>query len=268
MRVLILLAALVIAFAGTAQADNYALVNVGNTATINGAIFTAIDPQPMGTGYIDPFLKFQRPGSRNEGFEQAYNFDLASLGIIAGNDAYGTDNWTHLLETATLGVVTVDGVDYWQFILDIDQAGNKEPYVTLDYLQLWTSDSATISPTLTEPWDFSSLGGASLLWDMNAQTTNHLVLNYAINSGSGTGDLNVLIPVSTAQKYIYLANGLGFVNGVWVGDTFYYPTLNNDGPEEWMALTTTPTPVPESGPMAMLLGMALLALAGVRRLLK
>jgi hypothetical protein len=58
------------ALAPSAEAIVVNLAN-SNEGTINGAIFQFTQPQPTGTGVINPFLRLH--GTGNQGEEQGYN---------------------------------------------------------------------------------------------------------------------------------------------------------------------------------------------------
>jgi hypothetical protein len=85
-----------------------------------------------------------------------------------------------------------------------------------------------------------------------------VILNYNLNSGSGSGDLFVYVPVSKlgtdASDYVYLFSHFGDTHNA------------NDGFEEWAAATAQPVVrVADASSTMMLLGMALMAVEGMRR---
>lgn len=254
-RLSLLVAAILLVAAGTAQGTETLLTGfqgLGYTQTINGAIFTNINPQTTGTGFIDPFLKFTDNGTN----EQAFNIDSKNLPFNTGNDAYGSANWNRLLYSTNLAVTTVNGVNYWTFILDIDQAPGRNPYYSLDQLVLSYSASATVNPVMPAYPTTPNLG--TPFYNMDGAGDVALGLNYLLNPGSGGGDLQVLIPVPSlpaGSAYIYLYHAGGFYP-----DANYY---NNDGPDEWWA-KEGPT-VPDGGITAFMLGLSMLGLGVVRR---
>jgi hypothetical protein len=264
----VLAVAILVGCAGTAQGAEILLTgfqSAGFSQTINGAIFTNINPQTTGTGFVDPFIKFTDNGTT----EQAFNFDSKNLPFNTGNDAYGSANWNRLLPAANLAVDQIDGVNYWTFILDIDQAPGANPYYSLDQLVLsWSTDPA-LNPVMPSYPALPPLG--TVFYNMDLGSTNcggggsqpacgdvALGLNYLLNPGSGAGDLQVLIPVPDVPDgaYIYLYHAGGFYP-----DAAY---INNDGPDEWWAKEGTTT-VPDGGMTAAMLGMGLLALRFVAR---
>ena len=94
----------------------------------NFAIFGEVSPQPTGTGYIDPFLRLQ---ARNQ--EQGYNTS-APFNL----DEKKPDNFTHDLLLSKVPLKTINGVQYREFFLDINESTNKE-LLSLDELRIYLS---------------------------------------------------------------------------------------------------------------------------------
>src|SRR3712207_5358079 len=79
--------------------------------TIYGpAIFTTDFTQPTGTGVYDPFLTIQARGT-----EQGYN---TSAGVF---DTKREPQWNHEIRLSDLTTVTIDGADYYSFLIDINE---------------------------------------------------------------------------------------------------------------------------------------------------
>ena len=109
---------------GTAILDN------GTADTTDDALFKYLegdDQVRSGTGLYDPFLATRSDGST--GVAEGFNSDADAL---LDTDAAKTSS----LQIETLTVVTIDGVDYYTFRLDLNESPDK---VSLNSLKLFTS---------------------------------------------------------------------------------------------------------------------------------
>ena len=220
-----------------------------------GALWTTTDLQATGSGVIDPFVRLS-----------------ASTDIVSGMNTSGTltqdenssPTFTHDLLASAVPVVTINGLTYYEFLLDINQTG-ADPLLSLSSLSLCVSDTG--NRTITDTATICTLGGAvpsQLIYNLDASGDNSVELNYLFNSGSGSGDLFVYIPTSSLVNapgdFMYLFSSFG-----GTGTT---PGLNNDndGFEEWAVRTvTTPTQIPDGGATLTLLGLALSGIGVARR---
>lgn len=174
----------------------------GNSGEINGALFVWTDNQPTGTGYIDSFVRIQGPA--NGGVEQGYN----TSGRPFAFDEKDPVNFTHDLQMRDLGSgVNVNGVEYYQFLLDVNEAGGNKSLISLDSLQLYTSETGSKTTA-----DVRSLG--TLRYDMG---DNWVLLDASRNSGSGSGDMFAYIPKSlfagaADEDYLYLYSKFGMAD--------------------------------------------------------
>src|SRR3989440_12581297 len=113
----LLIAAGSLLLATSAHATVVDLIN-GDSGTITNSYGTAIfeftQPQPTGTGYIQPFLRVQ-----NDPSEQGYN----TSGGTPFDDKAGP--WTHDLTFADLmtTAVTIGGKKYFKMIVGINEPG-------------------------------------------------------------------------------------------------------------------------------------------------
>src|SRR5262245_33751791 len=116
------------------------LTHAGDEKTApNGAIVQQCDAQPTGTGYIRAFVRVQgaAPGG---GTEQGYNTDGRPLQF----DENSSPQFTRSLTLGQVPVVTVDGVAYREFLLDINQKSSS-PRLSLDEVRVFLGDSANLT---------------------------------------------------------------------------------------------------------------------------
>src|SRR6266699_1474635 len=114
-RLFLALAALLVP-PGLSNATIVDLIN-GDTGTISGAEFDFTQPQPTGTGVIQPFLRVQ-----NDPAEQGYN----TSGGTPFDDKAGP--WTHDLTFADLITteVSLNGQLYFKLMLDINEPNGSK----------------------------------------------------------------------------------------------------------------------------------------------
>ena len=177
-------------------------------------------------------------------------------------------------------VVSVGGIDYVEFRLDINQNKNNSgpSGPSLDNVQLFVSQDNSL--TNWTDCNLGGVGGVACTYNMDAGANRALLLDYALNNGSGNGfDLSMLVPVSTfgaaaladpSKYYVYLYSSFGAVGGAFA---------ENDGPEEWQyrmcSPTTTcvtprdpdPNPAPEPVSLALVgIGLAMIQVTRRKRI--
>jgi hypothetical protein len=196
----LILAAGSILIATSAQATLIDLTTDPNaTGTIDGAIFTATQQQPAGTGFIDPFLRIQE-----KDFEQGYNTD----GGFPFDDK-DPHQYQHSLLISSLTPTTLNGTQYYVFMLDSNQTGNSfsSHTISLDALQLYTSNNPSQTTITFNANGTLNLG--TLVYNLDLSGNNAVK---ATALGSGKADLFAYIPVSaitTTDQYLYLYSAFG-----------------------------------------------------------
>jgi hypothetical protein len=197
-----------------------------------GEIWESYDPdKSTGTGIFTPFLRIQ-----NNGVEKGFNTD--------GTPQWDTKNppWTHSLMLTDVPYLEVGGVGYREFLMDADQEGGDDRYLSIDELviRLEATDNLTA---------YDSAFSGPVVFDLDSGGVDRSVLVNAslFASGSGTGDLRVLIPDASfvgTNPYVYLYALMG------------ENVVANDGFEEWaIRVGGTPPPPPVVPvPGAILLG--------------
>lgn len=202
----------------------------GGSGTLNGALLQTTSQQPTGTGVIESFLRLQ-----HNNFEQGYNTSGTPLPFDTSAGA-----WTHDLLVSDVRGVTIGGVDYAAFLLDINESnGGTNSLLSLDSVQIYTSPVASQTTT-----NVASLG--TLRWDMDAGEDSTVNLNYSLNHGSGSGDMLLYVPASalagaSAGDYVYFYCSFG------------NPYASDAGFEEWanFGTQTVGPSVPAPGALAL-----------------
>jgi hypothetical protein len=234
-----LFAAGMFSVAGIAQASVVDLVNNDQGSFTNQYGTTIIQftqPQPTGTGYIDPFLRVQANGT-----EQGYN----TSGVTPQapyDDKAGI--WTHDIQFSDLQstAVTIGGTQYFKIMVDLNEPNGTKSTIDLTNLQFYTS--ATGGQTTT---NLSQLG--TLRYSMDtAGGDNTVQFDAARNNGSGSGDAFLYIPATAfagtnANDFVYM-----YVN-------FGSADMTTAGGFEEFTLVRNLTPVPEMSALFPIVGL-------------
>jgi hypothetical protein len=200
---------------------------------IDGALFFATNPQPTGTGYIDPFLRIQE-----KGFEQGYNTD----GGFPFDDKH-PHQYQHSLLISDLTPTIFEGNPYLVFMIDSNQSGNaySQHTISMDCLQIFTSNDPNQTTESFNANGILALNG-TLVYNLDA-SMDSAVLATAL--GSGKGDYFVFLPldlVLTGEQYLYIY-------------TCYGNTIvSSGGFEEWTFIPGT-VPIPETATLFPVIGL-------------
>src|SRR5215210_8589295 len=158
-------------------------LTTSSSGELNGALFTTDYTQPTGTGVFDPFLTIQ-----NNGTEQGYN----SGSNPALFDTKRVPQWNHEIQLADLQTSTVNGNEYYSFVIDINEPNNADSLISLDMLKIWTSSTLQSSTSVDGSGTFNgSLG--TLRYDLGS---GNFVKYDDLNHGSGQSDIAFFVPVS------------------------------------------------------------------------
>jgi hypothetical protein len=221
-----LVAAGMFALASLAHATVVDLVNNDQGTVTNQygtAIFQFTQPQPTGTGYIDPFLRVQANGT-----EQGYN----TSGVTPSapfDDKAGI--WTHDIQFSDLQstTVTINGTSYFKILVDLNEPNGTKSTISLENIQFYTS--ATGSKT-TE--NLSQLGTLRYSLD-TAGGDNTVQFDASRNNGSGSGDAFLYIPTSAfagtnSNDYVYMYVNFGSADMTTAGGFEEFTLVRNLAP--------------------------------------
>jgi hypothetical protein len=203
---------------------------------IGGAYFDVNRDRPTGTGVYNPFLTLQANGS-----EQGYNSSTPNF------DTKREPQWNHEIRFSDLQQTTINGTAYFGFSVDINEPnGGNMSTISLESLKLFTSSTLQNSTSTNSSGNFSgSLG--TLRYNLDAGTNNTVIYNDQ-QSGSGSGDIDIFIPVSAfagtkSTDYVYMYQ-------FWGGaDT------TTEGGFEETRLIAGVTPIPEMSALFPIVGL-------------
>ncbi len=211
---------------GTPTVD---LTAAGDFGAIDDAVFLTSQVQPAGTGVFNTFVQVQQ-----NGIEQGYNTDGTKQ-----FDTKTSANFNHSVLLSQVPTVvgdgtngTADGVVYREFLLDLNEGGGNNAFLSLDKLQIWQEESGSLTG-FTPGTGFAGTHTNHLVYNLDAGGDHWVGLNGGLSHGSGQSDIAVLIPNSAfvndgVDRFVYLYSEMGVQSG-WGA---------NSGFEEWG--TSTP----------------------------
>jgi len=218
------------------------------TSPVNyqGAIYAQTSQQPVGTGVFDPFVRIQMRGT-----EAGYNTDARPVEF----ETKDQNQWTHSLALNSLQSVAINGTQYYQFTLDINEKGNASgSLLSMNDFRVYLGNSGSLT-------GFNDGFGSNSVKVYDIDSGNlgdtRVDLNAKLNPpGSGVADLNVYIPVSnftgfgSQYSYVYLYSKFG------------NPYASDSGFEEWASLNGSssepgpgPSPFSVPAPGGVVLGL-------------
>jgi hypothetical protein len=158
------------------------------SGTINGAIYQQTSTGSTGTGNIDSFVQQSPQG--NGTTSRAYN--TTANGVL--NNA-NTDNFNHSITLGDVSIVERDGKLYREFFLDINESGNStDKYLSLDEVMIFVGGTANSSVSTFTGGILDHNG--TLVYRMDSGDDNWVAMDYTLGTGSGSGDMTLLVPRS------------------------------------------------------------------------
>jgi hypothetical protein len=232
-----------------------------DSGTANGTIYTRIDEQPTGTGVFEPFLRIQGKNSSTPvGSEQGYNADYANASEPVYDEKVGI--WTHSIQFSDLIYVNLDGIGYYEFLLDLDDPNDKKDatkrWISLNSVQIYTSPLELTAPYSN---NLNSLGTKRYDMDVGADGDVTVNLDGARTSGNGQSDM---------AMYVLESNFAGVNASDYVTFYSYFgnPYYADGSFEEWSLrdcdVCQPPHDVSESSSL-MLMVLGMLGLCAMRR---
>jgi hypothetical protein len=231
-----------IAFAG---GGSYDLIN-DTTVTVNdGAIFEYFNTvESDGTGVLNPYLRVQA----NDGDEAGYNSDYTVSGGGQFDQVSPNNAFTDPILLSEIPSIEVGPDGYREFIADFNEANSGvEAQISIDAFEIYLFDQSdtdfdvelmgdpdnngfdTSYPYGEEGYNHPDAGPTNALWGIpDWYLDGHVLATEENSSGSGQGDLQILIPESEFDAYpecyygsttcdIYVVNhvALGFYGELW-----------------------------------------------------
>jgi hypothetical protein len=159
-----------------------------NSGTINGAIYQQTSTGSTGTGNINSFVQQSPPG----GGTTSRAFNTTVNNVLNNNN---TDNFNHSITLGEVSIVERDGKLYREFFLDINESGNNtDKYLSLDEVQIFVTGPANSNVATFTSGILDHFG--TLVYRMDSGDDNWVAMDYTLGTGSGSGDMTLLVPRS------------------------------------------------------------------------
>jgi len=216
------------------------------------ALFYRTDLQPTGTGVIQPFVRIQAKPT-----ESGYNTDGA---IEFDTKDHAGQNWTHSITLSQVPIVTINNIQYREFVLDINEStAQQNRFLSMNEFEVYTSNTNVLTGFNTATHTFSSpvANSTSLAYDMDASGDKLVRMDYSLASGSGSGDMFVYVQNSlfgAGNPYVYLYSAFGNPDG------------SDAGFEEWATRPGPNNPPAVPVPASVWGGLTLLGLLGAAKI--
>jgi hypothetical protein len=196
------------------------LTTQGAVGPDGDAIVQQTSIQPTGTGFIMSFVRIQGAASGG-GIEQGYNTTARPVQF----DENTSPSFTRALTAGAVPRVTINGTDYREFLLDINQK-HSSPLLSVDQVQLFFAETSNLTGYDTTTGTLTAADGSRL--SAAFTLSQPVLLDATLNHGSGSGDMLLDVPDTafvgtTVNTYVYLYSRMGGQTGASA----------NGGFEEW-----------------------------------
>jgi hypothetical protein len=209
------------------------LTTRGAEGAANGALFRQLNADTLGSDPTHTFLRLQEGliGSLLGSNEEGYNTNARPLQFDT------VANGTRALTLGEVRIVTVNGVEYREFLLTVHQPALLAN-INLEDLQIFVGNSDRVRGYNANN---NRLGGLTAVYDLDRGGNNTVRLNDNLNR-SNSADLAVLIPNSVFA-------GAGSGSFVYLYSSFSAPVLSTglSSAESWSVRDMVVAPPPPAG---------------------
>ena len=171
-----------------------------------------------GLGDLNSFVSLTYTGLG--GVEQGYNTDARPVQFNEANDPAKT----HSVRLSDLPQVTVNGIQYREFVLNVNQKKTAN-FLSVDEARIFLGSVGNLSGYNSS---FQTLAGQTAVWDLDAGEDTTIITRALMNQGSRAGEIVLLVPESsftgaTGDTFVYLYSKMGGAVGA----------VANGGAEQW-----------------------------------